>query len=567
MKTRKMSLTWKVCIRISAMCIFCFTLLGFLFYNRVSDTLIKQSKEYVLGIANIAAHEIDGDTFSSITSAEDEAFEQVYNSLTKYREATNVTYIYSMKMMDGQCFFAVDTDPEEPADFEEEYELQEAMELAFGGTAACDKEVTTDEWGTYFSTFAPIKNSAGAVVGIVGCDISIDDINAQLSSLRTLITVLISVVFVVCFLLILFVSGSITKNLKKLYNKVHDLTVGECDLTKQVHISTGDELEAIANEFNTFIGQIRDLFTDISKVSAHVEDNCIHVDQAVNTFHKELSSIFESIESLSAGMQETSANTSLINESIATVTSQINDLNHTALDNSNKALTISQNAFSTMEETKQVAERTTAIIAKLQEEFAYAEKQCQKINEIDDVTKKILAVSSKTQMLSLNANIEAAKAGEAGKGFAVVANNINELSGQINILVTEIQAVNEEIKDAIQYLLSKVTDVSAYLDADVTRDYQNYVQTSHDYSVHMNEMSKILKEFHFSTAVVNERISSIHLSIQEIDNAVTNATSDVMVVQNGSVELKTNMDVLNNTSRSTKDASTNLTEQINKYNF
>lgn len=567
MKTRKMSLTWKVCIRISAMCIFCFALLGVLFYNRVSDTLINQSKEYVLGIANIAAHEIEGDVFASIASADDEAFEQVYTALAKYREATNVTYIYSMKMLDGQCCFVVDTDPEEPADFEEEYELQEAMELAFSGTAACDKEITTDEWGTYFSTFAPIKDSSGTVVGVVGCDISIDDINAQLSSLRTLIIVLILIVFVVCFLLILFVSGSITRNLKKLYNKVHDLTVGECDLTKQVHISTGDELEEIAKEFNTFIGQIRSLFTDISVVSTQVDDNCSHVDQAVSAFHKELNSIFESIESLSAGMQETSANTSLINESIATVTSQINDLHQAALDNSGQALTVSQNAYSTMEETKLVAERTTAIITKLQEEFAYAEKQCQKINEIDEVTKKILAVSSKTQMLSLNANIEAAKAGEAGKGFAVVANNINELSGQINVLVTEIQTVNEEIKDAIQYLLSKVSDVSGYLDTDVLRDYKNYVQTSHDYSVHMNEMSKILKEFHSSTADVNERISSIHLGIQEIDNAVTNATNDVMILQNGSVELKTNMDVLNDTSRSTKDASTNLTEQINKYNF
>lgn len=567
MKTRKMSLTWKVCIRISAMCIFCFVLLGFLFYNRVSDTLINQSKEYVLGIANIAAHEIDGDTFALISSAEDENYGLVYDSLSKYREATNVTYVYSMKMMDDTCHFVVDTDPEEPADFEEEYEVQEAMKLAFSGTAACDKELTTDEWGTYFSSFAPIKNSAGAIVGVVGCDISVDDINAQLSSLRILIIVLISIVFVVCFLLILFVSGSITRNLKKLYNKVHDLTVGECDLTKQVHIATGDELEAIANEFNTFIGQIQDLFADISAVSSHLEDNCAHVDQAVNTFHKELNSIFESIESLSAGMQETSANTSLINESIATVTSQINELNHTALGNSNQALSISQNAFSTMEDTKRVAERTTAIITKLQEEFAYAEKQCQKINEIDDVTKKILAVSSKTQMLSLNANIEAAKAGEAGKGFAVVANNINELSGQINLLVTEIQAVNGEIKEAISYLLSKVTEVSAYLDTDVSRDYQSYVQTSHDYSVSMSEMSKILKEFHSSTADVNEKISSIHLGIQEIDNAVTNATNDVMVVQNGGVELKTNMDMLNDTSRSTKEASTNLTGQINKYNF
>ena len=187
MKTRKMSLTWKVCIRISAMCIFCFVLLGFLFYNRVSDTLVNQSKEYVLGIATIAAEEIDGDAFASISSTDDETFKQVYTTLAKYREAANVTYIYSMKMIGEQCYFVVDTDPEEPADFEEEYELQESMDLAFAGTAACDRAITTDEWGTYFSTFAPIKSSSGTVVGVVGCDISIDNINVQLDSLRTLL--------------------------------------------------------------------------------------------------------------------------------------------------------------------------------------------------------------------------------------------------------------------------------------------------------------------------------------------------------------------------------------------
>lgn len=97
--------------------------------------------------------------------------------LSKYKQSGMIAYIYSMKMEDEVLQFVVDTDEEDPADFGEEYELLEDMVFAFRGEVCCDSEVTSDEWGDYYSAYAPIFDDAGNVKGIVGCDVTIDRID------------------------------------------------------------------------------------------------------------------------------------------------------------------------------------------------------------------------------------------------------------------------------------------------------------------------------------------------------------------------------------------------------
>lgn len=176
-KTRKMSIRAKLMVLISGMCIICLGVIGIVIYQRVSAMMIQQSKEDAMGLAVTAASEIDGAEFDAIDTEEDDYFQTVYDILSKYKQSGMIAYIYSMKMEDEVLQFVVDTDEEDPADFGEEYELLEDMVFAFRGEVCCDSEVTSDEWGDYYSAYAPIFDDAGNVKGIVGCDVTIDRID------------------------------------------------------------------------------------------------------------------------------------------------------------------------------------------------------------------------------------------------------------------------------------------------------------------------------------------------------------------------------------------------------
>lgn len=205
----------------------CFSLLGVIIYNNVSDMMIEQSKSNAMGLSVIAANEIDGDIFETIRSEEDEGFSYVYDLIEKYKDYNMLEYIYTMRLEDGVLTFVVDADPEDPAKCGEEYEWLEDMEPAFAGQVCCDKSLTQDKWGKFFSAYAPIFNSNHEVVGIVGCDIMTSDINARLERLSRMIIILISTFAIICLIALILIS-------KDMLHRDHITEIANDDKLKQI---------------------------------------------------------------------------------------------------------------------------------------------------------------------------------------------------------------------------------------------------------------------------------------------------------------------------------------------
>ena len=79
----------------------------------------------------------------------------------------DIKYIYTMRMNGDRLEFIVDADTEEGAAIGEEYEIYDEIAEAFDGNATVDSEMTSDEWGDFYSAFAPVYNSSGEIAGIV----------------------------------------------------------------------------------------------------------------------------------------------------------------------------------------------------------------------------------------------------------------------------------------------------------------------------------------------------------------------------------------------------------------
>lgn len=206
MRKRVIKLEEKFILLTIAFGFICFGFLGYLSYAQISEIIIAQNTQDAMGIAQTAAREIDGDLFEQISAEGDEAYQQVYHILSNHRSNELIQYIYTMKKVNGEVVFVVDTDLDNPAGFLEKYPYLDTNLSVFNGEVCCVLEQTSDQWGEYFGAYAPITNSQGEVVGLVGCDIAVTNINRILSRLRNLILILISVFAGVAILLSVLVS-------------------------------------------------------------------------------------------------------------------------------------------------------------------------------------------------------------------------------------------------------------------------------------------------------------------------------------------------------------------------
>lgn len=567
MKTRKMSIRAKLMVLISGMCIICLGIIGVITYNRASHMMIEQSKESAMGLAVVAANEINGTQFAAIETVEDAYYQIVYDSLSKYKQSGMITYIYSMKMEGDTLQFVVDTDEEEPAELGEEYELLEDMSPAFDGQVCCDSEMTSDEWGSYYSAYAPIFDEAGEVVGIVGCDITVDSINEQLRGLRNMIVILVIVASVICIILAVIISNGIGNNLNSLYTKVQELNSGHGNLTVQLDITSGDELEAIAVEFNQFIQQIQSMVSEVAAVSQMVESNSVTVNDSVETCNQQLVSMTAALEALSANMQETSASTNVMTEGLLSSAGDVTELYEQAQQASTRAREISEGAASEEQNVLAMKEQSRQIIEKLQAELITAVEGCKEIEKIDAITEEILKVANKTQMLALNANIEAARAGTFGRGFSVIAGDIRNLSQQISVLVNNIQNTNQSVQAAVQGLVENVNAVSEFLNQSVMADYEKFAQLGNAYSSNMIRVAELLQTFSDTTDSIHNNIMAIRENVLEIDKMVEDATDNIMDINTRGNELSGTIGILTDTAEENADESKRLNGQVNQYSF
>ena len=168
-----------------------------------------------------------------------------------------------MRNRNGQLEFVVDADQEDGAAIGEAYETYDVIEEALAGNVVVDEEVTTDEWGSVYSGFAPVFASDGTVAGIVGVDCSVDVINAHISAmLRTLLIIEITCFFL-ALIIALLVGRLMTKSVLRIDRKVEEMASRGGDLTQQIEVGSRDEIGQMAENFNSFLQRLHDIVLTI----------------------------------------------------------------------------------------------------------------------------------------------------------------------------------------------------------------------------------------------------------------------------------------------------------------
>lgn len=482
MKTKKLSIAAQLFLFILGSAMIVAVIVGSVAYMNMGNFLQKKCKDDVMEIAVIAAENVDGETFARAMEGDGEALLSVKESLSFFLVGNSVTYVYTLMPKSADLFqFVVDTDPEDPGEYAEDYEAQTAMFQAMQGGPSVTDEPFTDEWGTFYSGYAPITQG-GKVLGIVAVDYEASSIQTSLNSLIRHILLAVGAAILFAVLAALLIAVRMRRNFIKVNDKILEVASDDGDLTKVLNITSGDELEVIGNSLNRLLEKTGNTVRGIKDGTGSIEAKMGDINAHVTDSAAQISSINDTIHSMAAASEQIAASVGSVGDQVDTVYNNIQNIVEIAADN-----TISLHEIN-VESAKLhgTAQTSFAGIGKNVEQMSRSlqeeKKKAEAVLRIKELSEAILGISGQTNLLALNASIEAARAGEAGKGFAVVAGEIGALAGNTNDAANEIQTMSKEVVEAIQGLDALADQMLCFLQDEISADYQKFADISQGFT-------------------------------------------------------------------------------------
>lgn len=534
MKTRKISISAQLFLFILGAAIIVSLIVGGVSYTTMGSFLRQKSMQDVMEIAVIAAENVDGEVFAKAMEGDDGALLTVKDSLSFFLSGDSVTYVYTLMPKNGENFqFVVDTDPEDPGEYAEDYEAQEAMFEAMEGKASVTKEPFTDEWGTFYSGYAPVVYN-GEVLGIVAVDYEASSIQTSLNSLIRNIIIATAGGLFAAVIASMLAASKMRRNFIKVNNKLTEVISSDGDLTKVLDISSGDELEVIGNSLNQLLQKTGNTVKEVKNGTGSIEDKMQNINAHVSASASRITSISDTMQSMVASSEEIAASVGIAGEQVELVYKDIQNIADIVTENTAYLRDISVSSGQLNDTAKHSASMVGENVEIMSRSLQTEKQKANAVLQIKELSDTILAISEQTNLLALNASIEAARAGEAGRGFAVVAEEIGGLAGSTNDAANEIQRMSKVVVEAIQGLDSLAEDMLLLLQEKIIADYenfggisQNFTDKSDNIKTSMEQLQKITEQYVQSLENIKDAMASVSAASEE-NSSVIIRTSELL---------------------------------------
>lgn len=353
---------------------------------------------------------------------------------------------------------------------------------------------------------------------------------------------------------------TLSKAMKKISN--YDLTY---DNSCEALLSYKDEIGQLSNSFtimqNELIQLIKKIVDGSQDMSASSEELSATTEELTSKFYE----INSATKNIADTIQETSASSEEITASIEEVNSNIIELSEKASEGTTVAHESKERAIEVSNKGKASIEETRNIYADKKQKVLKSIEAGKVVENISNMAETIASISEQTNLLALNAAIEAARAGEQGKGFAVVADEVRELAEQSSESVTVIQNTLEKVHQAFKDSADNSNDILKFINDNVDPRFGEFKNMGNQYYKDAEFVSKMSKGIALMSEKLNVTIAQVNESVQSMSVNAQKSSENAETIKASIEETSKAVEQVAITAQGQAEFAQGLSDMIQKF--